>query len=145
MNNSGQKIKDELTEILLAFNKEHFGNSKDVGYSLSYRGKYIYITGFRGEIYKKVGRLTYEDDLQDMEFAVYKYSSEKFDPDEFLFPGREHLDGTLKGALKASLELYQIQIVSAVAHNRYTCLAKLTLSCGLHLASFPDLVNSANP
>jgi len=55
-----------------------------------------------------IGRLTYSGDMEDWDFAIYKWSSEKYDPDEFLFPGREHLNGTIEGALKAGMEAYPI-------------------------------------
>jgi len=37
---------------------------------------------------------------------VPKYSDERYDPDEWMFPGAESLDGTIEGALKAGLEAY---------------------------------------
>ncbi len=41
-----------------------------------------------------------------MEFAVFKYSSETYDANEFFFPGAGKLDGTIEGALRAGLEIY---------------------------------------
>ena len=38
--------------------------------------------------------------------AIFKYSSETYDPHEWMFPGSEHLDGTINGALKASTAAY---------------------------------------
>lgn len=39
-------------------------------------------------------------------FAIYKYSDERYDPEEWRFPGAGHLDGTVEGALRACMEAY---------------------------------------
>jgi hypothetical protein len=40
--------------------------------------------------------------MQHWEFAIYKYSDERYDPDECFFPGAEEVDGAIEGAgLKA--------------------------------------------
>jgi hypothetical protein len=44
--------------------------------------------------------------MDDWEFAIYKYSSERYDPDEWFFPGVGLVDGTIEGAMKAGLEAY---------------------------------------
>ena len=51
-------------------------------------------------------RLTYTGDMAGWEFAIFKWSIERYDPDEWLFPGSQYLDGTIKGAMKAGLEAY---------------------------------------
>ena len=40
------------------------------------------------------------------EFAIFKYSDERYDPDEWLFPGSEHVDGTIEGAMQAGMAAY---------------------------------------
>ena len=54
----------------------------------------------------KLGRLTYNGQIDNWDFAVFKYSREIYDPNEFMFPGYEELDGTIEGALNAGLQLY---------------------------------------
>jgi hypothetical protein len=44
--------------------------------------------------------------MDSWEFAIYKYSDERYDPDEWMFPGAGHIDGTIEGAIKAGLEAY---------------------------------------
>ena len=39
-------------------------------------------------------------------FAIYKYGDTRNDADEWLFPGSQHLDGTIAGAMRAGLEAY---------------------------------------
>jgi hypothetical protein len=44
--------------------------------------------------------------MDTWEFAIYKYSDERYDPDEWMFPGAGDVDGTIEGAMKAVLEAY---------------------------------------
>ncbi len=53
-------------------------------------------------------RLKYSDDFADWEFAIFKFSSDTYDPDEWMFPGYQYLNGTIEGALKAGLEAYPV-------------------------------------
>ncbi|MGK0363312.1 MAG: hypothetical protein ACI85O_000357 [Saprospiraceae bacterium] len=54
----------------------------------------------------KIGRLKYGGEIDDWDFAVFRYSREIYDADEWMFPGAEHLDGTIEGALRAGIEVY---------------------------------------
>ena len=53
-----------------------------------------------------IGRLTYTGALDRWEFAIYRYSDERYDPDEWLFPGAEELDGTIEGTMRAGMAAY---------------------------------------
>ncbi len=44
--------------------------------------------------------------MDDQEFSIYKYSSNRYDPDDWFFPGFNYVDGTVEGALKAGEEVY---------------------------------------
>lgn len=44
--------------------------------------------------------------MDNWEFAIYKYSKDRYDPDEWMFPGSGHVDGTVEGAMKAGIEAY---------------------------------------
>jgi hypothetical protein len=46
--------------------------------------------------------------MNDWGFAIFKWSSERYDPDEWMFPGSELLDGTIEGAMKAGLQAYPV-------------------------------------
>ena len=54
----------------------------------------------------QICRLTYTGDMEDWEFAIFKYSSERYDPDEWMFPGSGELDGSVEGAMRAGLAAY---------------------------------------
>ena len=75
-------------------------------FSVRFRDKYAYLDR---DTYGRVGqrvRLTYSGDMEGWDFAIYKYSDERYDPDEWMFPGAEHIDGTIEGALRAAMEAY---------------------------------------
>ncbi|MCY7326973.1 MAG: hypothetical protein LH618_00325 [Saprospiraceae bacterium] len=54
----------------------------------------------------RIGRLEWTGDMSHWNFAVYKYSREEYDPEEWMFPGSEILDGSIEGALKAGKTIY---------------------------------------
>jgi hypothetical protein len=66
----------------------------------------LYLDRFKYGRVGRVCRLKYTGDIDKWEFAIYKYSDECYDPDEWLFPGAGHLDGTIEGAMRAGLEAY---------------------------------------
>ncbi|MGD9577951.1 MAG: hypothetical protein AB7Y74_06855 [Syntrophorhabdus sp.] len=51
-------------------------------------------------------RLKYTGEMGAWEFAIYKYSTERYDPHEWWFPGVEEVDGTVEGALRAGMKAY---------------------------------------
>jgi hypothetical protein len=53
-------------------------------------------------------RLTYTGKMDGWEFAIFKWSDEAYDPDEWFFPGFEEVDGTVQGAMRAGLEAYPV-------------------------------------
>ena len=55
-----------------------------------------------------VARLTYTGDMKEWEFAIFKWTREQYDPDEWFFPGSNLFDGTIEGAMKAGLEAYPV-------------------------------------
>lgn len=90
------------TQEIIATRIDAFNKKKHCNYVFKINGKFIYLLRDGGPI----GRCTYKDNLENMDFAIYKYSRGGYDPDEFFFPGAEYLDGTIEGAMKAGLEAY---------------------------------------
>ncbi len=103
--NITQEIKDQLEKEVATFNQTTLSKAT-YAYGITTRSKYIYLNvhHLNGPTYK-IGRLTYNGDTEDMDFAVFKYSSERYDPEEFAFPGTKHLNGTIRGAMKCGLKL----------------------------------------
>lgn len=100
-----EQIKRAVQELIADFNRQVLKDPHSY-YVARYRGQYLYLDRFD---YGRVGpicRLTYTGAMDKWEFAIYKYSDERYDPDEWLFPGSGHIDGTIAGAMKAGLEAY---------------------------------------
>ena len=75
-------------------------------FSVRFRGLHVYLDRQSGSSVSRRGRLTYTGDITHWDFAIYKYSTDRYDPDEWFFPGSEHVNGTIEGALRACMEAY---------------------------------------
>lgn len=126
-----KEVQEQSLQIVETFNKKNKTN-----FQLSFRGRFAYLSKIEKRnfdetntivemlakqmgipleklpkqesplIETKLGRLKYEGKMNNWSFAVFRYSRETYDPDEFMFPGAEELDGTIEGALKAGIQLY---------------------------------------
>jgi len=99
------EVRAEVEARVARFNREVVKNPQQQ-FSVRFRGKNAY---FDRDDYGRVGpraRITYTGDMEQWEFAIFRYSREFYDPDEWLFPGAEHVDGTVEGALRAAMEAY---------------------------------------
>lgn len=124
-------IKKEILEIVETFNEEH-----KTSFLITFRGQFAYlaktekqqinmVNTFRQMIAQKMGipvkqiaeqnapiietklgRLKFNGQMDNWDFAVFRYGREIYDAEEFMFPGAEELDGTIEGALNAGMELY---------------------------------------
>lgn len=101
-------VENEIKSRVDAFNKKHMVTECCI-YVPKIKGKYVYLMRtLRDGRLEHVCRLKYEGEIDDMEFAIYKYSTEAYDPDEWFFDGEKFVDGTLEGAMKAGLSAYPV-------------------------------------
>ena len=98
------EVKNEVAKIVDDFNYRVI-KKKDYFYITRYKGEYLYLdrVEYGGS---PICRLKYDGKIDDWEFAIYRYSIDNYDPEEWFFPGAEHVDGTIEGAMKAGLEAY---------------------------------------
>lgn len=102
-----KEIQREILKFVDEFNEEELDLINDFyKYIAEFKGNYIYLNIKNNESISEAGRLTYSGDIQKMNFAIYKYSSERYDAYEEFFPGVQYLDGTVKGALYACNTAY---------------------------------------
>jgi hypothetical protein len=102
-------IPDEVKGCVLAtvdrFNQQELAPG-ECFYVVRFQGRYCYLDrvdyGSKGPIC----RLGYRDDPDKWEFAIFRWSSERYDPDERMFPGAQFVDGTVIGAMRAGMEAY---------------------------------------
>ncbi len=126
-----KEVKSEILKIIKTFNEEH-----KTAFQMTFRRQFAYLAKtekqqinmantFRQMIAQKMGipikqlavqdaptvetklgRLKYNGQMDNWSFAVFRYSREIYDADEFMFPGSMELDGTVEGTLRAGMELY---------------------------------------
>ncbi len=100
-------IKAQVADRIAAFNR---GVLQDphVCYRPRYRGAFLYLDRCDHGQVGRICRLQYTGTLDRWEFAIYKYSDEHYDLDEWLFPGAELVDGTIEGAMRAGMAAYPL-------------------------------------
>ena len=76
------------------------------GYSARIKGKYLYLD--RNEYHRQspICRLQFNGEMDNWSFAIYKYSDNGYDPEEWFFPGAGEVDGTIEGAMRAGMLAY---------------------------------------
>ena len=102
------EIQKEINKKIDVFNKKYMSKS-NYKYCAIIKGKFIYLM-WQYEVageqkFDKISRLTYDGNLNDMDFAIFRYSREKYDATA-MFPGDNYINGTLEGAMKAGLKAY---------------------------------------
>jgi hypothetical protein len=102
-----EDVKEEVEEIVQRFN-DQITPRGTCFYVPRFKGMYLYLDRSDCGDAGQVCRLRYTGKLDDWEFAIFKYSNNQYDPNEWLFPGGEHVDGTIEGAMKACLEAYPV-------------------------------------
>jgi hypothetical protein len=99
------EVKEDVEAIVQRFNKSRIKDPNRF-YVPRYKGKFLYLDRNEYGRTSHVCRLEYTGKMKDWSFAIYKYSGGRYDDDEWFFPGVEHVDGTIEGAMKAGLEAY---------------------------------------
>lgn len=102
-----EDVKKDVEATVKRFNRENSARD-DCYYLARFRGKHCYLDRADYGQLGPICRLTYTGKTQDWEFAIFKWSSERYDPDEWFFPGSELVDGTIEGAMRAGLEAYPV-------------------------------------
>ena len=102
-----KEIKAQVEEIIADFNREIFTGA-GVGYRVRFRGRFLYLDRDEFGMVGPICRLTYTGKMDDWGFAIFKWSNERYDPDEWFFPGSKEVDGTIEGAMRAGLEAYPV-------------------------------------
>jgi hypothetical protein len=100
-----EEVKKQVEAIVARFNQKKLRGG-DCYYEVRFKGKHCYLDRFNYGTSGPICRLTYTGDMEKWDFAIFRWSSESYDPNEWMFPGSEHVDGTVEGAMKAGLEAY---------------------------------------
>jgi len=100
-----EEVQERVLEKVATFNRKSL-TPGTVSYVPRFKGKYVYLNRKEYDRLSRICRLTWTGKEDDWDFAIFKYSSERYDPDEWMFPGAGAVDGTVEGAMVAGLEAY---------------------------------------
>ncbi len=100
-----ESVQQQADKIVQKFNKTVIKDPSRY-YVPRFKGKYLHLDRVSIRRPDRICRLKYNGQIDDWDFAIYKYSDGAYDPDEWAFPGSEHVDGTIEGAMKAGLKAY---------------------------------------
>jgi hypothetical protein len=114
------EIQEEVQRLIDEFNNSELKESTSLlsafffkkikrGYSARFKGKFLYLDRTDRHEPLPICRLTWNGQLGNWDFAIYKYSNDKYSPEEWFFPGEEFVDGTVTGAMKAGMIAYEIR------------------------------------
>ena len=103
-----KSVKKEATQIIADYNAELYQYA-GIAFLARFKNDQLYLD--RKEENGKISpmaRLTYGGAIDNWDFAIYRWSIEDYDPDEDFFPGSEHVNGTIRGAIKATELAYPL-------------------------------------
>jgi hypothetical protein len=113
------EIQAEVQKIVEDFNRKKFTgiapmlrklmyDPTNLGYSARFKGKFLYLDRVERGKLSPICRLTWTGAIDKWDFAIYKYSDNAYDPEEWFFPGSGKVDGTITGAIEAGMAAYPI-------------------------------------
>jgi hypothetical protein len=113
------EIQTEVQKIVEDFNHKKFmevspilrkliGGPTNYGYAARFKGKFLHLDRIERGKPSPICRLTWTGTIDKWEFAIYKYSDNCYDPEEWFFTGAEKVDGTITGAMEAGMAAYPI-------------------------------------
>jgi hypothetical protein len=99
------QVREEAVRAVEQFNRNDLAGTGS-RYLPRFKGKYLYLDRDDSENIGPICRLEYAGPKRGWYFAIYKFSDERYDGEDWLFPGSQFVDGTIKGALEAGMEAY---------------------------------------
>ncbi len=98
-------VRIQLLSTVERFNRDELEAGRRF-YKARFAGNCCYLSRVDYGSEVPICRLRSKKGAGGWEFAIFKWSTGSYDPDEWMFPGSDHVDGTVEGALKAGLEAY---------------------------------------
>jgi hypothetical protein len=103
------EVKREVEEQVEIFNiKELYPMNR--AYFVRFRGRFAYFYKDDGNGLRPVCRIKHNGKMTNWEFAIFKWSSERYDSEDTWYPGFVFVDGTVQGALMAGLKAFEFEL-----------------------------------
>ena len=99
------QVREEALRVVEQFNQIELADTGS-RYIPRFKGRYLYLDREDSGDVGHICRLEYAGPKRGWYFAIYKYSDERYDEEDWFFPGNQLLDGTIEGALKAGMVAY---------------------------------------
>ena len=100
-------VKKDVADIVEQYNQKELSNLPCY-FVARFRGNFLYLDRYDYDRKNSICRLKYTGNFKDWEFAIFKWSSETYDANDWFFPGGELFDGTVEGAMKAGMKAYPL-------------------------------------
>jgi hypothetical protein len=101
------EVRAQVNAIVDRFNETEMRGQHSI-YVARFRGSFLYLDRNDWGRVVHVCRLKYNGALDNWDFAIFRYGREFYDPDEWMFTGAGHVDGTVEGAMRAGLKAYPV-------------------------------------
>jgi hypothetical protein len=101
------EIREQVTAIVKKFNREEI-KVPNTAYIARFQGRFLYLDRIIYDKKEPLVRMEYFREINEWDFAIFRWSSETYDPDPFMFPGYELFDGTIEGAMRAGMKAYPV-------------------------------------
>ncbi len=99
------EAEEEALRVIARFNEKRLAKT-ECRYVARFKGKYLYLDREDFGTVEPICRLEYIRRKGPWRFAIYKYSTGRYDQEDWFFPGSDLVDGTIEGAMKAGMEAY---------------------------------------
>jgi len=99
------ETRKQISKIVQAFNEKELAGT-GVEYSTRYRGKYLYLDRSTFGRKEPICRLEYNGKIDDWDFAIFRWSTERYDGEDWSFRGFYLYERTIESALRVGMVAY---------------------------------------
>lgn len=102
-----ESTRNQVLEIVANFNHMTFPDG-DCYYEARFKGKFLYLDRCDFGKIGPICRLTFNGKIDDWSFAIFKWSNERYDSDDWMISSKGSLDNIVKDAMNTGLEAYPV-------------------------------------
>jgi hypothetical protein len=100
-----EEIREQVRDIVINFNRTTFP-SGDCYFEVRFHGKFLYLDRCDYGTVGPMCRLTYNGKVDDWSFAIFRWSNERYDSDEWMISTQGSLKSIVEDAMDTGLDIY---------------------------------------